>query len=44
VMEKVGMTLIERFQGHDEDGTWTGVRYEVARNDRLSRTPDPRPD
>ena len=44
VMEKVGMTLIERFKGHDENGTWTGVRYEVARNDRLSRTPDPRPD
>jgi RimJ/RimL family protein N-acetyltransferase len=32
VMEKVGMTLQERFQGHDEDGTWTAVRYEVARS------------
>jgi RimJ/RimL family protein N-acetyltransferase len=34
VMEKVGMTLQERFQGHDEDGTWTAVRYEVAREER----------
>ena len=33
VMEKVGMTLRERFQGEDEDGSWTGVRYEVARAD-----------
>jgi hypothetical protein len=33
-MEKVGMTLQERFQGHDEDGTWTAVRYEVERNAR----------
>jgi RimJ/RimL family protein N-acetyltransferase len=31
VMEKIGMTLQERFQGHDEDGTWTAVRYEVTR-------------
>ena len=30
VAEKVGMTLIERFTGHDEDGEWTGVRYERA--------------
>src|SRR5262245_55662426 len=33
VMEKVGMTLQERFQGEDEDGTWMGVRYEVTRAD-----------
>jgi RimJ/RimL family protein N-acetyltransferase len=32
VMEKVGMQLIERFKGHDDDGTWTAVRYEVARD------------
>ena len=32
VMEKVGMQLIERFKGHDDEGTWTAVRYEVARN------------
>jgi len=34
VMEKVGMRLIERFHGEDEDGSWTGVRYEVDRNAR----------
>jgi RimJ/RimL family protein N-acetyltransferase len=32
VMEKVGMQLIERFKGHDDEGTWTAVRYEVARD------------
>jgi RimJ/RimL family protein N-acetyltransferase len=30
VMEKVGMRLLETFQGEDEDGAWTGVRYERA--------------
>ena len=29
VMEKVGMLLMERFQGSDGGETWTGVRYEV---------------
>ena len=33
VAEKVGLTLIERFTGHDEDGEWTGVRYERRRDD-----------
>jgi aminoglycoside 6'-N-acetyltransferase len=28
VMEKVGMVLIEVFTGEDEDGPWSGVRYE----------------
>ncbi|HEY7478569.1 MAG TPA: GNAT family N-acetyltransferase [Actinomycetota bacterium] len=28
VMEKAGLRLIERFTGNDEDGAWTGVRYE----------------
>jgi RimJ/RimL family protein N-acetyltransferase len=31
VMEKVGMHLMERFEGHDEDGDWFGVRYERPR-------------
>ncbi|MGZ4132588.1 MAG: GNAT family N-acetyltransferase [Actinomycetota bacterium] len=31
VMEKVGMHLMERFEGHDEDGDWSGVRYERPR-------------
>jgi RimJ/RimL family protein N-acetyltransferase len=30
VMEKVGMRLMERFQGSDGEETWTGVRYEVS--------------
>jgi RimJ/RimL family protein N-acetyltransferase len=30
VMEKVGMQLMERFQGSDGGETWTGVRYEVS--------------
>jgi hypothetical protein len=29
-MEKVGMRLMERFQGSDGGETWTGVRYEVS--------------
>ena len=33
VMEKVGMRLMERFTGEDEDGAWAGVRYERARDD-----------
>jgi RimJ/RimL family protein N-acetyltransferase len=33
VAEKVGMRLIERFQHHDEDGVWFGVRYERRRED-----------
>jgi RimJ/RimL family protein N-acetyltransferase len=36
VAEKVGMTLIERFTGHDEDGEWTGVRYERRRDDPVA--------
>jgi RimJ/RimL family protein N-acetyltransferase len=28
VAEHVGMRLIERFEGEDEDGRWFGVRYE----------------
>ena len=30
VMEKVGMRLMERFQGSDGGENWTGVRYEVS--------------
>lgn len=32
VMEKVGMQLMERFQGSDGGETWTGVRYERTRS------------
>ncbi|MEX0984655.1 MAG: GNAT family N-acetyltransferase [Actinomycetota bacterium] len=32
VMEKVGMVLIERFEGEDESGPWAGVRYERVRH------------
>ena len=31
VMEKVGMGLVERFEGHDASGTWFAVRYERRR-------------
>jgi hypothetical protein len=37
-MEKVGMQLKERFRGQDEEGTWTGVRYEVTRDPSPRRT------
>jgi aminoglycoside 6'-N-acetyltransferase len=33
VMEKVGMTLIDVFHGQDEDGPWTGVRYERSQDE-----------
>lgn len=33
VAEHVGMRLIERFEGQDEDGRWFGVRYERRRED-----------
>jgi RimJ/RimL family protein N-acetyltransferase len=33
VAEKAGMRLIERFQHHDDDGMWFGVRYERGRDD-----------
>jgi RimJ/RimL family protein N-acetyltransferase len=32
VMEKLGLQLIERFEGADEDGHWVGVRYELRRD------------
>lgn len=32
VAEKVGLTLIERFEHRDEDGTWSVVRYERRRD------------
>jgi len=31
VAEKVGMTLMERFEGRDGDQVWFGVRYERTR-------------
>src|SRR5919108_6236009 len=35
VAERVGMRLIERFEGEDEDGRWVGVRYERRRGDPI---------
>jgi RimJ/RimL family protein N-acetyltransferase len=37
VAEKVGMRLVERFEHHDEDETWYGVRYERCRGDPPAR-------
>ncbi len=34
VAEKVGMSLVERVEHHDDDGAWFGVRYEIRRDDR----------
>ncbi len=31
VAEKVGLRLVERFEGRDGDQVWTGVRYELPR-------------
>jgi RimJ/RimL family protein N-acetyltransferase len=31
VAEKVGLRLVERFEGRDEEGRWFGVRYERRR-------------
>jgi RimJ/RimL family protein N-acetyltransferase len=33
VAEKVGMRLMERFEGRDDDHVWYGVRYEVRRDE-----------
>jgi len=33
VAEKVGMRLIERFEHHEEDEVWFGVRYERRRHE-----------
>ena len=34
VAEKAGLTLMERFEGEDDGVRWTGVRYELRREDR----------
>ena len=34
VAEKVGLRLVERFQGHDGAQRWFGVRYELRRGER----------
>ena len=34
VAEKVGMRLVERFQGRHNGETWSGVRYELRRDER----------
>jgi RimJ/RimL family protein N-acetyltransferase len=33
VAEKVGLRLVERFEHHDGDEVWQGVRYELHRGD-----------
>ena len=35
VAEKVGMQLMERYQRRHGDEVWTGVRFELRRDDRL---------
>ena len=46
VAEKVGMLLVERFSGREDDGSiWHGVRYELPRSasrDRLSAADEER--
>ena len=46
VAEKVGLRMIERFSGHEDDGTvWHGVRYELPRSasrDRLTAADEER--
>ena len=39
VAEKIGMHLVERFEGTHEGVTWYGVRYEVRREDRPALPP-----
>jgi RimJ/RimL family protein N-acetyltransferase len=35
VAEKVGMQLVERYERRHGDEVWTGVRFELRRDDRL---------
>jgi RimJ/RimL family protein N-acetyltransferase len=37
VVEKSGMKLMERFEGEDDGVKWSGVRYELRREDRPDR-------
>jgi RimJ/RimL family protein N-acetyltransferase len=37
VVEKSGLTLMERFEGEDDGVKWSGVRYELRRDDRPER-------
>jgi RimJ/RimL family protein N-acetyltransferase len=37
VVEKSGLTLMERFEGEDDGVKWSGVRYELRRDDRPGR-------
>jgi RimJ/RimL family protein N-acetyltransferase len=37
VVEKSGLTLMERFEGEDDGVKWSGVRYELRREDRADR-------
>ncbi len=37
VVEKSGLTLMERFEGEDDGVKWSGVRYELRRDDRPTR-------
>ena len=37
VVEKSGLVLMERFEGEDEGVKWSGVRYELRREDQPDR-------
>jgi len=37
VVEKSGLTLMERFEGEDDGVKWSGVRYELRREDHPDR-------
>jgi RimJ/RimL family protein N-acetyltransferase len=37
VVEKSGLKLMERFEGEDDGVKWSGVRYELRREDRPDR-------
>ena len=39
VAEKAGLKLMERFEGVDDGVRWTGVRYELNREDRSPDAP-----
>ena len=41
VAEKAGLRLMERFEGVDDGVKWTGVRYELHREDREAPPADP---
>jgi RimJ/RimL family protein N-acetyltransferase len=42
VAEKVGLRLVERFERREGDEVWSGVRYELRRDERRDGRPTPR--